>query len=207
MSKLDLNDAVNALKGHTPVELEWLQEPYCGAVIIKEIHYSENHKYQNGDPYKGTPYFKFLVHTKTERKFNIMLWRPKAGETPEKSQRKLDKIKRFLEHAEVDETKDNEEYFNSVIGKEVQVVLQKQDQLDLEKVPKIVSRISFWFSKPMTETLSMDLDKMNVQLSPADIKKFDEAKLKYEKENPEPEEKGAIDAAASDFEGEGKEDF
>jgi hypothetical protein len=192
MSRVNLNDTVKAIKGHEIKEPDWLQTPYCGLVTIVSVHFSELVTYPNGDPYTGTPYFQFNVLTESGEKTSIKLWRPKKDDSEEKSNRKLDKIKKFMEHAGVDSTKDGEDYFQSVVGKKLQVVINMQEQLNLEDVPKIENRLSFWFSKPADEFIEMDQDRLFTRLSPADMKRFEEAKDAYDKSEAGKSKKTAI---------------
>ena len=205
----NITDAIQGASGAT----QWLREPYVGRVAIKRIAYSEDSvktdEKGNKKAYSGTPYFKFHIETKPangESKItDIILWRPKEGETEEKSKGKLGKIKGLYDSCGVDSKLKGEEYLEAIIDKECNMVIQMQERaLLLAKPPKIANNPTYWFSKPLDEFIDITQDKLYYRLSETDLAKFHAASDKYNKANPD-ETKDESVTPNKEFEAEAEE--
>jgi len=186
----NLGGITDSIKGAAPTESQWLKEPYVGRIEIKSIVYSED-IVNNGVPYTGKPYFKYLIETKgldENKKTEIYFWRPASGEDETKSNNKLLKIKRFYDSCQVDQNLKDEKYLEAIVGKECNAVIQMQERALLQaKPPKLVNNASFWFSKPVDEAIDVTADKLYNRLSDAELAAFHKAADAYNKAHPEEE--------------------
>lgn len=154
----------------------WLKTPYVGLVTIKSISYSEDVKNKKGEPYTGTPFFKYLVETDEgeKRKTEIVFWRPKQADDAKKADGKLYKIKKFYDNCEVPSELKGEVWLEAIIGKQCNMVLQIQEKvLELAKPPKIIANPNYWFSSNKEQPIDgMTMDKLTKRISEEEMKAF-----------------------------------
>lgn len=209
----DLGNITDAIQGAQGGQTSWLREPYVGRVEITKVTYSEDNVKTdakgNKIAYKGTPYFKYLLKTLPasgdSKLVEIILWRPVDGEESTKTNNKLGKIKGLYDSCGVDSKLKGEEYIEAILGTECNMVIQMQERaMLLAKPPKIANNPTYWFSKPVDEFIEITQDKLFWRLSDAELKKFHAASDKYNKDNPEEEEKKSL-APNTEFEGEKEE--
>lgn len=194
----DLNNEISGIKKTEPEELQWLNEPYRGMVQIKDIQLSENVKKGDGKAYSGKPFFKFLLKTPEKEQVWIIFWREIPGDDDEKNRKKRDRLKKFLDNAKADESKEGLEYLQSTIGKKLQVCIKKKDEFITNKqgIPEIRSNVFYSYSVSATENIGEDNGKQYYRLSDEDRNKFNSACAAYENQTGKSiQQEGALDEA------------
>jgi hypothetical protein len=190
----NINNEIQSLKSTVAPVIDWLKEPYIGLVQVKELKLSENVA-----NYTGKPFFKFLLKTSDGRQANIIFWREIFGDDAKKNEEKRNKLKKFIDNCEPDDTKDGLEWISSVIGKKLNVVLKKREYVITGapgKPPRIDTDIVYSYSAKREEVIEIqNLSQLHINLSDADRKAFDEACKAFNDAEPVEQKKDALDEA------------